>query len=522
MLRHEKTVVWVILTGLLGIAGLLGTLTWFLWRESVASEDAYSGKLAAILGDRVENIMVDLRDMLVQFDALDLPRCSDSHLDALRIAAMSRPYVRSIGYWQANKRLCAVGFLPAALKPQRADRVYDSGVIAWWPGEQTKVAGVELFLMRFGDHDVAVDPRQLLDLGPMQDRQAELWLEDLPLTSAPWNASLPAPKSLPVGVSLNKDNQRIYARFSLHGVLPIEIVTSEPLGNFWRRHALTLAAGAIFGLIVAAAWTAAILRFSRRQFSAAAALRRAVRAGDISVVYEPMVDLRTLRCIGAEALARWQREDGTWVSPNVFIPLAEESGVMHEVTLAVMRTAVADLARIFAEAGKMTLSLNLSAGDLGDDRFGDQLRESIAEARLPPEAVKLEITERSLIDSDADRARIRELRVRGHQIAIDDFGTGYSSLAYLQSFELDVIKIDKAFVDTIGKTVATSQVIEHIIDMAGSLGLRTAAEGVETAAQARWLGDHGVLLGQGHLFSKPLLIDDFIRFFRSNRHNRET
>jgi sensor c-di-GMP phosphodiesterase-like protein len=169
----------------------------------------------------------------------------------------------------------------------------------------------------------------------------------------------------------------------------------------------------------------------------------------------------------------------------------------------------------------MSINLNLAPDDLQNERISDELTRSLAAAKLPPGAIKLEITERALVNSETARSLIRKFRSRGHQVAVDDFGTGYSSLSYLQSFELDVLKIDKSFVDAIGRQAATSQVIVHVIEMAKSLGLDIVAEGVETQEQAEWLIEHGVLFAQGFLFSKPLPAGDFIEFFRT-RHDHHT
>jgi sensor c-di-GMP phosphodiesterase-like protein len=516
MRRREKILIGGFLVGLLGVAGLFGSMVWLLWKESVASEADYAGGLAATLGQRTEHIILDIRDILAGFDKLDVPRCSSAHLAALQNAAVSRPYVRGIGYWQATERLCGVGFLPQdGLKPQHADRIYENGVVAWWPSAQTEVGGVQLFLMRYGDHDVAIDPRLLLDLGPTEHRQATLWVENLRMSAIPWDAKLPQPDALPVGVEVERDQGQVISHFARNEILPIDVVAQEPIENFWSRHASTLIIGATLGLLLVAAWVDLILRFSRYELKPATELRHALAAGQITVQYQPVIDLRTSRCVGAEALARWQREKGQWVSPNVFIPVAEEAGLIQDITLSVMHAVIRDLQRIFAEAGPISVNLNLSHDDLKNDRIGRELAISLKAAGLPAAAIKLEITERALVNSETARSLIHNFRESGHKVAVDDFGTGYSSLSYLQSFELDVLKIDKSFVDAIGTGAATGEVIVHVIEMAKSLGLDTVAEGVETLEQARWLLEHGVLHGQGYLFSKPLSVGDFVEYFRA-------
>jgi len=274
--------------------------------------------------------------------------------------------------------------------------------------------------------------------------------------------------------------------------------------------------GSIFAVLLAALWLYLILRISRYQLRPATELRHAIASGRISVRYQPVIDMRNSICVGAEALARWQRESGAWASPSMFIPLAEESGLIQDLTISMIRSVVRDLPAILRQGAGLSVNVNLSHDDLCGERIGRALATALEQARLPASAIKLEITERALINSDAARAMIREFRERGHEVAVDDFGTGYSSLSYLQSFELDILKIDKSFVDAIGTGAATSQVIVHVIDMAASLGLKTVAEGVETAAQRRWLVEHGVQFGQGYLYSEPLPLGDFIDFIRSH------
>jgi sensor c-di-GMP phosphodiesterase-like protein len=520
MQRRGKIVLGAALAALVGVALLFASIIWFLWKESVASEAAYSGGLAASLGQRTERIIVDTRDMLAGFDRLEATRCSQAHLQAMKDAAISRPYIRAIGYWQATDRICAVGFLPIqGLKPPRADRIYDTGVIAWWPSKQTEVGGVQLFLMRFGDHDVAIDPRLLLDLGPMEHRQAGLWVEKLRMSAFPWDATLPDPDTVPIGVTVDQRNERVISRFSRNQIMPIDVVAIEPLDNFWARHSQSLAVGAALGLLLVVAWIYLILRYSRHQLSLATELRQAIASGRIAVHYQPVMDLVSGRCVGAEALARWERSNGEAVGPDVFIPVAEDAGLVQDITLAVLRTLVREMKRMLAEFPDMSINLNLAPDDLKHERIGQELARILASAGLTPRAIKLEITERALVNSESSRAMIREFRSLGHQVAVDDFGTGYSSLSYLQSFELDVLKIDKSFVEAIGTEAATSQVIVHVIEMAKSLGLVTVAEGVETRGQMDWLVAHGVHLGQGYLFSNALPAGEFLEYFRANRRH---
>jgi sensor c-di-GMP phosphodiesterase-like protein len=516
MRRRGRIVLGSLLAALVGGAVLFASIAWFLWQESVAAEAAYNVGLANSLGERTERIFHDTRDLLEQFNRMPAVPCSPEHLQAMQDAAMARPYIRAIGYWQETERLCSVGF-HQGLKPPRADRIYDNGVIAWWPSVHTRVGGVELFLMRYGQHDVAIDPRLLLDLGPNPRRQASLWVEKLKMVSVPGDADLPPPDAVRVGVNVDRARGVVVSRFSRNALMPIDVVAMEPIDSFWGRHSDSLAVGAALGLLLVVAWIVFILRFSRYQLSLATELRQALAAGRIEVEYQPVVELVSGKCVGAEALARWQRENGESVSPEVFIPLAEEVGLIQDVTRSVLNTVVADIKPMLAEFPGLSINVNLAPDDLKNAAFGEELARILADAHLAAGAIKLEITERALVNNDTSRALIRHFRQLGHQVAVDDFGTGYSSLSYLQSFELDVLKIDKSFVDAIGTEAATSHVIVHVIEMAKSLGLDTVAEGVEAAGQRDWLIERGVAYGQGFLFSAALPVGNFIDYVRANR-----
>jgi sensor c-di-GMP phosphodiesterase-like protein len=247
-------------------------------------------------------------------------------------------------------------------------------------------------------------------------------------------------------------------------------------------------------------------------------LKRAVHSKNFEVNYQPIVAIADGRCLGAECLIRWQDEGGHAVRPDYFVPIAEANGLIEAMTDIVLEKSIEELGDAL-RTGTFYLSINLSAGDMAKRRFYPLLRDSLTRAGLDPQRIAIEATERGFVDAERANAVIAEMRSAGHSILIDDFGTGYSSLSYLQKLAIDVIKIDKAFVDAINTESATSSVIVHIIAMAKQLGLKTVAEGIETEAQAEFLKTHGVDAGQGWYYSKPLTATQF-RLFLENSHAR--
>jgi sensor c-di-GMP phosphodiesterase-like protein len=522
MIRRDRLLLGLSATGFGGVLLLFGAVAWYVWHESVTAEEARLGLLARKLGEDVERTIVEARDMLDGFNRLEVERCSGAHLEAMQEAAITKPYIQAVGYWQAADRLCGVGFVRGTeLTPSRADRIYPSGVVAWWPSAQTELGGVQFFLMRYGAHDVAIDPRLLLDTGIVENRKAALWVEGLWMAAHSWEAELPSPESVAPGLTVDAENNRVISRFSLGTIFPIDVVAVEPIASFRNRYLPMIVTAAALGILLIALWVYLVYRYSRRQLSLDAELREAIAAGRLLVHYQPIVELAGGRCVGAEALVRWRREGGNLVRPDVFIPVAEQAGLVPQVTRAVLCAVLDDLGKLLSENPDMRINLNLSREDLESSNLLQILHDELAAARIPASSIKLEITERALINSDVGRRLIHDLRQHGHHVAIDDFGTGYSSLSYLETFEVDTLKIDKSFVDAIETEAVTSNVITHVIEMAHSLKLDTVAEGIEYPHQAEWLREQGVVHGQGYLYSKPLTARRFIRYYRRNIHQDE-
>ena len=243
----------------------------------------------------------------------------------------------------------------------------------------------------------------------------------------------------------------------------------------------------------------------RQQAGLPALLKSALRSQrQLYLQYQPVVDLQTGRWVGAEALMRWRRPNGEMVSPDIFIPIAERYGLVRELTRKLMQMVRRDLGELLRQHPEFFVSINVTAEDMMDEHFAQRLGDMVREWGVDPMQIRLEATERTLIDPKAARPAIERLQALGHRIALDDFGTGYSSLSYLATLQVDALKIDKIFVEIIGTDAVTAQVVPHIIEMGKALGLRLIGEGVETQAQADYLRAHGVERGQGWLYSKAV------------------
>ena len=258
------------------------------------------------------------------------------------------------------------------------------------------------------------------------------------------------------------------------------------------------------GLLAGLAMAWALARLAQRRTSLPALLRQGLERGELSIVYQPIVDLATSRWVGAEALLRWQRIDGEFVSPDIFIPIAEQSGLIDRVTEKVLRLVEESGPAILAHDPDFFVAINLSAHDLGDAHLVERLNDLVDTMRARPANLHVEATERVFLDIAQTRRTVEALHKAGFKVSIDDFGTGYSSLSYLTDLRMDGLKIDKTFVNTIGTESVTSRVINHIIEMAKSLELWSIAEGVETEQQASYLREHGVKYAQGWLYARPM------------------
>ena len=240
-------------------------------------------------------------------------------------------------------------------------------------------------------------------------------------------------------------------------------------------------------------------------------LRKALDREEMSVHYQPQMDLRTGRIVGMEALMRWEHAVKGQISPAEFITLAEENGMIHQLGRWILKTACKDT-RAWIDAGysPLRISVNLSSVQLDNPEFAEEMHAILSETDLNAQFLTLEITEGTIMRNvETTISVLGQLTSLGIGLALDDFGTGYSSLSYLSQFPIDILKIDRSFISKIGFHKRSADLVEAIVALAQNLHLRVVAEGVENEQQQRFLSRCECDELQGYILSRPLSKDDF-------------
>jgi len=252
---------------------------------------------------------------------------------------------------------------------------------------------------------------------------------------------------------------------------------------------------------------------SKRHLALTADLRNAIKNDQLSLHYQPKIDARSGRTVGAEVLVRWRHPEHGDIAPDEFIPIAEQSGLIAPLALWVLQTSLAQCVEWRARGVEIGVCVNLSARNLLERELPATLERLLFANGLPPGYLGLEITE-SVIMEDPDKALevLTEISDLGVGISIDDFGTGYSSLGYLRKLPADELKIDKSFVIEMDSSPDDATIVRSTIDLAHNLGMKVVAEGVESPQVWAALKELGCDYGQGYLFSRPIPAEEFGRW----------
>ncbi|BCQ69485.1 transcriptional regulator [Pseudomonas sp. Eqa60] len=258
---------------------------------------------------------------------------------------------------------------------------------------------------------------------------------------------------------------------------------------------------------------------AREQQYLESGILQALERREFHLHYQPKIHLASGNVVGAEALIRWQRPQQGWISPELFIPVAEDSGLITRISQWVLGEATRQC-RAWQNAGlpPVPLSINLSAADFRQPQLLQQLRDALSDNALDPAWLELEITEGVLLQNvEVTLATLLAIKALGVRLAVDDFGTGYSSLSYLRKFPVDVLKIDQSFIHGLSHEHKDAVLVSAIINLGRSLNLKVIAEGVETHQQLTFLQQQGCEEAQGYYFSKALPAEDFARLLGKHR-----
>jgi len=300
------------------------------------------------------------------------------------------------------------------------------------------------------------------------------------------------------------------------GELPVRIQSAVPFAMVRADYTDLDVSFTIIACIMSGAFLVLALQYVRRSKLPAFDLERAIAASEIKPYYQPVINLKTGRLSGCEVLCRWEKRNGEVVMPGAFIEYAEITGLAIPMTLSLMQQVKSDLSELCIEMPDMKVSINLFEGHFRDTTIVEDVQAIFGGSSVSFRQLVFEITERfPLGNSTAAKAVIAGFHALGVRLAMDDVGTGHSNLAYMQTLGVDVIKIDRVFVDMIKSDTQTVPVLDGLISMCRDLGTDIVAEGVETEAQALYLRSRGVVMAQGFLFAPALKATAFRELARA-------
>lgn len=468
--------------------------------------------------ERLEQLFGQLRESLDDLEAQPIRGCSPQMIAALQEVSFNYRFVYEAAYID-HSQLCSnrprQEDLPAVRPPDIQGPTY-----SYWLNTSTEPNENRAALMLGrGNFRVATSRGHLTDMVDLTPGSSLLVVVDhgaraIPVLGVPqaWPSAEPwSPFSAePLQITKRRLIYRMPTNNAEYQLVLISPRTALHLPALWWW---LVPASVLLGTCIGAL----VYLLARQRQSMGGELHGALKRGELQVLYQPIFDLRSRQCVGAEALLRWRRPDGTLTSPDLFIPMAENSGQIRQITDFVLERLLKQLGQLLRANPQLYISVNLAACDVMVPRIGEVMARLLAQHQVAAHQIAFEVTERGLIDVVVARQNLQALRDAGHQVLIDDFGTGYCSLAYLQTLPVDCLKIDKAFIDALGHDAASSGVAPHIIRMAHALQLKVIAEGIEHEAQAIFLSSEGVHYGQGWLFAHALSAAQLIELVTRGR-----
>jgi sensor c-di-GMP phosphodiesterase-like protein len=511
ILRQLMVAAWVL------AAALAGSLAAFAGARFIAHSLA-RGDVTSYADDlllRAVTIAREMDNSLDEANRMTAVPCSAEDIAKLRQIAFTTRFVKDVGRLIGGKLACSsfLGVLSVPVGEKAPDLVTGTGRKLWVSVALQLGAGINAMVVEAGTSNVVVDPAAFLDLERPPFRYSIAIVDPSHrLVLRSWGKRLVSDETLIAGDTSfqNADDLisvRCSAAYSICGVAALD-----------RSEATARQAPFVYGFIgfggVAGGFLAIMATImQRRQKPLLTRLTEALKAEELTIVYQPIVDLHTGRMVSAEALVRWTDRKGNTIAPDIFVLAAEEAGIAGEITAYALRKVTSEAGRFLRDNPDLRITVNMVAADLDNAGFYTELDSCIRAAGISANQIGLELTERSAAELDIAVSAIARLQNLGHRVYLDDFGTGYSSLSNLQELNVDTIKIDRAFTSTVGTASVKVSLVPQILDMARALDLCVVVEGIETKEQLDYFAAvRPPCGGQGWFISPPLTLAQLVAF----------
>lgn len=500
-----------LLGAILGAAG-----GFWLGRDTqIRSAEARLDIYAANLIYHSDQYEAELDSIRKAFNPSPYPSCSRQEIAMMQTLAFESLQLKEIGRTHNGKLYCSayLGLLDPAINMPPVTMEMPGGMKIYANTPLRFAARARGTILEQDDINVVISPNAFAHWEQQHMRYMVVVVNPQTHELVPLGGSqLKVPLAWLLRQSTHEAETDLFVtRCSSNG--PICVATaeskSEVLADGRSQVLEYVALGALAGFCLGLA----IGQFYIQQIGLTRQFRRALRSGRLELVYQPILELPSRACAGAEALARWTDEDGKPISPEIFVRIAEERGLIGELTAFVIQRAVEEVGDVLRKHPELTLSVNIAPSDLESEALFVLLDEHVRQKGIQPRQVALELTERSTADLSKLQQSILRLHMEGYQVHIDDFGTGYSSLAYLHELAVNAIKIDRTFTRTIGTEAVTVSILPQILALAESLHVEVIVEGVETEEQAAYLIQTGkVMQAQGWYFGRPVCAADLPKY----------
>lgn len=506
-----------VIASLLGAALIFTGTGYLAWHLVIQHTAERLETLARLASQRADDTFAQAAEALRELNLSPLPPCSVEGIEQMRLVAVDTLAVKAVGYIEEEVFVCSSWGTVDAHVPRWPARFHTpEGLGVSVDVQPFSAAAKQMLALQDAAFNLLIDPEHFFETSLVPGVSLALGTP-----TGDWLGT-PAADFTQVLTRIHGEPHSglqdgyLYARITHGSWQTVAAVTrQEILRDLWREVLMLTP----LALLLSGLWCRLVARRVRAYLSPLEVMSRAVANDEFTTYYQPIIDLRDGRCIGAEALVRWHRADGSVAMPDTFLPLAEASGMIESITAQVISTVCRELDASFASGQLQHVSINLSARDVASRRFLSCLAEARQRAGIAAKCIWLEVTESCLLSIDEARRTLMQSRDAGHLIALDDFGTGYSSLQYLRRLPLDLLKIDRSFVQSLSANLPCP-VTDHTIAMASQLNLLLVAEGIETEEQLCYLRQRGVQYGQGWLFGKAMPLDEFLAF--SARYQGQT